>query len=67
MVYMTHNTFTITRTNDGWSEYKDRFTVECSCGIASGTGHATAEAARREPMHICPNTRTYPVWDGIEP
>lgn len=62
MVHMTRHTFTVRLVNDGWTDNVDTFYAECSCGIASGMGHATAESARREPMHA---HRGYvPAYDG---
>ncbi len=48
---MSEHVFSVTkRPADGWIEV-DTWQLHCTCGIASGTSHATRAEALREPRH----------------
>lgn len=59
------NAYAIERTCDVWTDWHERFSLGvCGCGVASGASYPTIEGAQREPLHVCRNTRTRPVWNG---
>lgn len=68
---MDENTFSLVRTNNGWTGNVDRFSMSvCTCGIASGSSYATPAEALAE-HHTCLVKvngryvyRGRPVWNG---